>query len=116
MENITLINEVANYEIIGKTTDILITYSLSDCTELKNIENGSIIAIEKSHDNYDLIITTNLGRPLVKFKALDLETINSFRGKTIVFCGISEKTNDIEEALLVSQITIEKNNKINMGR
>ncbi len=116
MDTINLINEIENYEVIGKTRDILITYSLSDSTSLSNVENGSIIAREQGSDNYDLIVTTDLGEPLLKFKSLDLETIESLRGKTIVFGGISESTNDIEEALLVSKLTIEKINKIKVGR
>jgi hypothetical protein len=55
-----------------------------------------------------------LGENLVIFKALDLETVESFKGKTIVFAGVSEKNNEIEEALLVSKITIETKNKMKM--
>jgi hypothetical protein len=114
MDNIKKINEVENYEIIGKTRDILITYSLHDCTELSDIENGSIIIKEKNLDNYDLIVTTELGDYLVIFKNLNEKTAESLIRKTIVFAGISEKTNDIEEALLVSKITIENKTKKTM--
>jgi hypothetical protein len=114
MDTMKPINEVENYEVIGKTRDILITYSLSDCSELVNMENGSIIAKEIGSDNFDLIVTTDLGENLVIFKALDLETVESFKGKTIVFAGVSEKNNEIEEALLVSKITIETKNKMKM--
>lgn len=116
MDTINKINEVENYEVIGKTKDILITYSLSDCKELSNIENGSIIAKEIGADKFDLIVTTDLGDYLVIFKNLDEETIASLKGKTVVFAGISEKNNEIEEALLVSNITIENKNRIKLGR
>lgn len=116
MDTIKLINEVENYEVIGKTRDILITYSLTDCKELSSIENGSIIAKEIGTDNFDLIVTTDLGDYLVIFKNLEQEIVDSFKGKTVVFAGVSEKNNEIEEALLVSKITIENKNRIKMGR
>lgn len=115
MNTIKPINQVENYEVIGKARDILITYSLYDCSELIEMENGSIIAQERSDNNYDLIVTTDLGEHLVIFKNLDSETIDSFKGKIIVFAGISEKNNEIEETLLVSRITIENKNKVRMG-
>ena len=115
MDTMKPINEIENYEVIGKSKDILITYSLNDCSELAKMENGSIIAQEISNNNYDLIVTTDLGEHLVIFKNLDAETVESFKGKTIVFAGVSERNNDIEEALLVSKITIENKNKVKMG-
>jgi hypothetical protein len=111
MDNIKKIIEIENYEIIGKASNILITYSLSDCTELLDIEHGSIIIKEKNSDNHDLIVTTDLGDYLVIFKNLNSQTAESLHRKTIVFAGVSEKTNDIEEALLVSKITIENKTK-----
>lgn len=116
MNNTKKNNEVENYEIIEKNKELLITYSLNDCTELVGVENGSIIIQEQNSTNYDLVITTNLNNELVIFKSLDFEIVKSFEGKRIIIVGISTKTNEIEEALLISKITIENKNKIKMER
>lgn len=110
------LKEIKNYEVVSKFKDIVITYSLSDCSELVGFEQASVIAKEKEDSTYDLLILNVEGTSLAKFNALDAETLQQLDKKNIIFAGISENTNDIEEVLTVSSLKVEKINKIKFGR
>jgi hypothetical protein len=112
----TNLKEIDNYEIIHKLKDTVITYSLSDCNALVDLEEVKVIAIEKENSSYDLIVKNLEGSDLVKFKSLDSTLVDELIGKRIILAGFSEKTNDIEEATLITSFNIEKMNKIRLGR
>lgn len=116
MDNNQKLPTVDNYEIIKRAKDVVVTYSLSDCNSLTNLDEASITAQERDDNTYDLFIKNDKGLDLVSFKSLDAETLEDLKGKKIILAGISEKTNDIEEAILIASFNIDYKSKLKVGR
>ena len=113
--NTTKTLEIENYEIVRQKKDIVITYSLSDCNVLEDLESVNVVAKEKSDKNYDLLIFNKLRDNLVIFKNMDLDSFNSLTGKRVILAGVSEITLDILDVSLVDNINIESYKKMKLG-
>lgn len=106
--------EIENYELIKQKKDILITYSLSDCSSLKDIENVTLVAKENKDNTFNLLIS-NESKDLVTLTGLDKQSLNLLKDKRILLAGIDEESNSIAEVSLVKDFKIENQKKLKLG-
>jgi len=106
--------EIENYELIKQKKDILITYSLSDCSALKDVESVNIIAKENKDNTFNLLIS-NESKEVVTLTGLDKQSLELLKDKRILLAGIDEESNSIAEVSLVKDFKVENQKKLKLG-
>lgn len=99
-------DKLENYEIINKGSNLIITYSLNDTSSLVGITDVNVIAVERKDGNFEVKVTSVAGKDLLELESMDYDTLLKMKSKKSVLAGISEKTNDFEEAALVNRVDI----------
>lgn len=110
MEN--LISVIQDYEIITEKQKAVITYDLSESKKLMEIENVFVIAKENANNNFDLIVSSDEGEDLIIFENLEENLLKKVINKKLFIAGINPLSNNLEQASVVSNVTIEKSNKL----
>lgn len=108
--------EIENYELIKQKKDILITYSLSDCSALKDVESVNIIAKENKDNTFNLLISNESKEVVtVTLTGLDKQSLELLKDKRILLAGIDEESNSIAEVSLVKDFKVENQKKLKLG-
>ncbi len=110
-----MVNEVIDYEVINQAKKVLITYSLEDLNLAEEHERVFVIAKEKDNKKFDLIVSSEFGDDLFVLKDMDKDILLKIERKEIILAGISEKTNEIEDVMSVSNMSVEKPKKMKFG-
>ncbi len=107
-----ILSVVENYEIITEKQKAVITYDLTDSKNLIDIESVFVIAKENVNKNFDLIVSNHEGEDLVIFENLKESLLNKILNKKLFIAGLNPETNNLEQACIVNNLTVEKSNKL----
>lgn len=110
-----MVNEIVDYEVINQAKKVLITYSLQDLNLAEEHERVFVIAKEKDNKKFDLIVSSEFGDDLFVLKDLEKDILSKIEKKEIILAGISETTNEIEDVMVVENLSVEKPKKMKFG-
>lgn len=110
MEN--TVDVIENYEVVTEKKKSVITYDLSDSKNLVNNESLFVVAKQNQNKNFDLVVSNIEGQDLVVFKDMEESLLSKVLDKKLFIAGLDPKTENIEQASIVENLSIERSNKL----
>ncbi len=106
------VDVIENYEVVTGKKKSVITYDLSDSKNLVNNESLFVVAKQNQNKNFDLVVSNIEGQDLVVFKDMEESLLSKVLDKKLFIAGLDPKTENIEQASIVENLSIERSNKL----
>ncbi len=101
---------IENFEILNYKNQLLLTYSIEDCSVLKEIDEVKI-TLDRVNNKYNL----NIDGLNLSFVGIEASLLQDIEDKRVLIAGINPAENDFVEVALVKDINYSPLKKMKFG-